>query len=192
MVAPEPTTPDGTPPTGYEVATEDIHASDEPIMTLRGAGVSVDGRRAGRVVVGVCLVAMTVLVVVLFVAGADKNAQITRLRLHGVPVEVTVTKCLGLLGGSGSNAAGYACRGSYTVDGRHYNEAIPGNSLLPPGATIRGVTDPGDPALISTVDAVAVQHASWRVFILPTILLIILVLLVGTLVLRRRHLRRAD
>jgi uncharacterized integral membrane protein len=152
-------------------------------MTLRGAGVDVDARRAGRLVVGVCLVALAVLVVVLFVAGANKNAQINNLRRHGAPVEITVTKCIGLLGGSGSNGAGYACTGTYTVGGRRYDEAIPGNALLVTGATVRG-----DPTLVSTVVAVTTERASWRVFIVPTILLIILVLLVGTLVLRRRRL----
>ena len=61
-----------------------------------------------------------------------------------------MTACLGQLGGSGSNAAGYQCRGSFTIDGRHYNEIIPGTTLLPLGTTVRGVIDPGDPALIST------------------------------------------
>lgn len=150
--------------------------------------MDVDARRAGRLVVGVCLVALAVLVVVLFVAGANKNAQINNLRRHGAPVEITVTKCIGLLGGSGSNGAGYACTGTYTVGGRRYDEAIPGNALLVTGAKLRGVTVRGDPTLVSTVVAVTTERASWRVFIVPTILLIILVLLVGTLVLRRRRL----
>ena len=192
MIAPEPTAPKGPDSGDTEMATREVGTSDEPIMTLRGAGVAVDARRAGRVVGGVCLVALAVLVVVLAVAGVDKNAQITRLRQHGVRVEITVSTCLGLLGGSGSNAAGYACRGTFTVDGRHYDEAIPGNTLFPPGATIRGVIDPGDPALVSTVGAVASEHASWRVFVVPIILVVILALLVVAVVLSRRHPRRAS
>jgi hypothetical protein len=152
--------------------------------------VEVDAARAGRVIVGVCIVALAVLVVVLFVAGARKNAQITLLHRHGVPVEVTVSKCLGLLGGSGSNAAGYACQGTYTVDGRRYREAIPGDTLHSPGATIRGVTVRSDPELLSTARIVADEHASARVFVVPTILLVVLLVALGGLALRRRHVRR--
>jgi len=157
------------------------------VSTLRGAGVDVDVRKIRRVVGGACLVALAVLVAVLFVAGADKNAQITSLRRHGVAVRVTVTGCLGLLGGSGSNAAGYACKGTFTLGGHRYEEAIPGNALHPPGARIRAVAVPGNPPLLSTTRAVESQQASWRVFILPTVLLVVLLLLVGALVLRRRR-----
>src|SRR5271169_5343066 len=49
------------------------------VSPLRGAGVDVDVRRLGRVVAATCLLALGVLVVVLSVAGAQKNAQISRL-----------------------------------------------------------------------------------------------------------------
>jgi len=157
------------------------------VSTLRGAGVEVDVRKIGRVVVGACLATLAVLAVVLFAVGANKNAQITSLHRHGVKVRVTVAKCMGLLGGSGSNAAGYACKGTFTLDGQRYEEPIPGNTLYPPGAGIRAVAVPGNPPLLSTARAVAREQASWRVFILPTFLLVVLALLVGTLALRRRR-----
>lgn len=160
-------------------------------MTLRGAGVQVDARRVGGVIVGGCVVGLAALTIVLFLAGAQKNAQIDRLRQHGVPVDLTVSGCLGLLGGSGSNAAGYACRGTFTLDGHRYNEAIPGDTFHPPGATLRAVSVPGDPALVSTISAVTSEHASSKVFVLPTILLIVLVTLAGALVLRRRRSARS-
>ena len=149
--------------------------------------MDVDVRKIGRVVVGACLVALAVLAVVLFAVGAHKNAQITSLRQHGVAVRVTVAQCMGLLGGSGSNAAGYACTGTFTLDGRRYAEAIPGNTLHPPGAGIRAVAVPGSPPLLDTARAVEREQASWRVFILPTVLLVGLALLVVALVLRRRR-----
>jgi len=157
----------------------------EPITTLRGAGVEIDARRVGRVAAGVCLAALAVSVIALFVAGVHKNAQITGLRTHGLPVQVTVTGCMGLLGGSGSNAAGYTCRGTYTMGGVRYDEVIPGDTLRPPGTTLRGVTVPGDPSLLSTARIVDAEHASWSVFVLPAILLTLLVLVAGTLLLRR-------
>jgi hypothetical protein len=158
--------------------------------TLRGAGVDVDVRRVGRVFVALCLVALAVLAVVLFVVGVHKNSQINRLRQHGVAVQVTVSGCLGLLGGSGSNAAGYACRGTFTLGGHRYNESIPGNSLRRPGSKVRAVAVSGDPPLLSTARAVATERASANVFIVPTILLVVLVLLLGVLVLRQRKRRQ--
>ena len=96
-----------------------------------GAGVDVDPRRARQLVVAVCLVALAVVAVILLVAGLQKNAQADSLQQHGVPVTVTVTGCLGLLGGSGSNGAGYACKGTYTFDGRHYVRVHPGRRPAP-------------------------------------------------------------
>jgi hypothetical protein len=163
----------------------------EPLSTLRGAGAGlrVDTRRVGRVIVGILMVALAVLVVGLFLSGAHKNAQITKLHQDGVPVTITVSGCEGLLGGSGSNAAGYTCRGSFTLDGRRDNEAIPGDTLHPPGTRLRGVSVPGDPALVTTAGALAGEQSSGKVFILPAVLLAVLVLAAGTLVIRRRSRR---
>ncbi|MGD0381670.1 MAG: hypothetical protein ABSC30_16985 [Acidimicrobiales bacterium] len=158
--------------------------------TLRGAGVDVDVRRLGRVVVALCLMALAVLTVVLFAVGVHKNSQINRLRQHGVAIQVTVSGCLGLLGGSGSNPAGYACRGTFTLDGHRYNESIPGNALRRPGTKVRAVAVSGNPPLLSTAHAVATERASASVFIVPAILLVVLALLVGVLVLRQKKLRR--
>jgi hypothetical protein len=157
-------------------------------MRLRGAGVEADGRRVGRVVVGVFLVALAVLVIVLFVAGVQKNAEISRLRQSGIAVRASVSGCLGLMGGSGSNLVGYDCRGTFTLDGHRYTEALPGNSLHSPGATVRIITVPNDPALVATVGAVATQRPSPSVFVLPATLLVILGLLVAALVVKRRRL----
>lgn len=167
--------------------TATIETPHAPVTTLRGAGVEVDGRRVGRVAVAACLVTLAVVVLVLFAAGARKNDQITRLREDGVAVRVTVSGCRGLMGGSGSNLAGYACAGTFTIGGHRYDEALPGNTFHAPGATLQAVTVPGDPALVSTVGAVATARATWRVFVLPTILLAVLGLLVGALLLRRRR-----
>ncbi len=157
--------------------------SSAPVTKLRGAGVDVDPRRAAWVVAAVCLVALIVTAVVLLVAGMNKNAQATNLQQHGVPVAVTSTGCLGMLGGSGSNAAGYACTGTYTYNGRHFTKPIPGTVLIRPGAVVRGVIVPSDPGLLSTPQAVASQRASWRVFIAPAVLLVLA--LVGIAVMLR-------
>jgi hypothetical protein len=161
--------------------------SDQPLSTLRGAGVDFNPRKVARVVIGLCLATLAVLVVVFTVVGANKNAQISSLRQHGVKVDVVVTQCRGLMGGSGSNAAGYACQGTFTFGGHRYTQEIPGNTLYPPGHVIKSVTVPDDPALVSPISMVNVEHASWRVFILPAVLLIVLGLVSAGLILRRRH-----
>ena len=72
-----------------------------PVGTLRGAGVQVDTARAAPVAVALVLVALVAVGSVLLVAGYRKNAQIDQLRSQGVPVEVTISHCLGLIGGAG-------------------------------------------------------------------------------------------
>ena len=166
-------------------------SAHEPLTHLRGAGVDVDLHRIGRVILAVVLLALAVTAGILFSAGAQKNAQITRLRQHGVPVEITVSGCLGLLGGSGSNAAGYACNGSFNLAGHVYREAIPGDTHYRPGATVRGVTDPDDPGLLATAGMVSAEHPSGNVFILPAILAAVFALGVGYVVLRWRRATRA-
>lgn len=151
--------------------------------------MDVDPRSAARLVVGACLVGLTVVAVVLLVSGIQKNAHAASLHDQGVPVSVTVSGCVGLLGGSGSNAAGYACKGTYTYDGHRYQQAIPGDTLLHAGTVIRGVIVPSDPRLLSTPAALAAQQSSWRVYIAPAILFGIVVVASGAVLLARRHRR---
>jgi hypothetical protein len=176
------------------VTDSTTESSDQPLSTLRGAGagLTVDTRRVGRVIVVLLLLTLAVLVVILYVAGFHKNTQISRLRQDGVAVAIRVSGCRGLLGGSGSNAAGYTCRGSFTLGGHRYNEALPGDALHPPGTILRGVSVPGDPALVTTVGALATEQSSAKVFILPTILAVVLAVSVAALILRRRTVRPPD
>ena len=170
---------------------EDDPAGVEPtdrVGQLRGAGVSVDGRRVGQVAIGLVLVTLLVLTVVFTLVGIHTNQQDDRLHNDGVPVTFTVSGCLGLLGGSGSNAAGYSCRGTYTLDGRTYSEQLPGDSFHRPGSTVAAIAVAGDPALVSPASIVATEHSSSGVFVLPIILFVVLLVLVALLmVLRRRR-----
>jgi hypothetical protein len=146
----------------------------------------VDGRRTGRVLLYSALAAVAVTSLLLFVAGSQKNASITRLHQQAVPVEMTVGGCRGLLGGSGSNPVGYSCWGSFTLAGRTYRDGIPGDALLAPGSRLRMLTVPGDPSLVDTPAAVAAEHASDTVYVLPGVLLVVLLASVAVLALRRR------
>jgi hypothetical protein len=173
-----------------EVTTGRIGTPGEPVMALRGASVEVDVRRVGHAVVGTFLMALAATVIVLFVAGIQKNAQITRLHRQGVAVEVTVSGCLGLMGGSGSNLAGYECKGTFTLDGHRFSDAIPGSTFYSPGTTLRAVAVPDDPALLSTPRDMATEHSSWRVFVLPALLLVILGLIAGAVLVKRGNIGR--
>ncbi len=139
----------------------------------------MDVRRAGRVVVAVCLVDSGRRRRRALRGGVHKNAQINGLRRHGVAVTVTVSRAVwASSGGSGSNPAGYACQGTFALDGRRYTEAIPGNVPHRPGTKIRRVAVSGDPPLSSTAHAVATERASASVFLVPAILLVVLLVLV--------------
>ncbi len=155
------------------------------VAPLRGAGVRFDGRHVAAIIAGIVLVTLAVLVVAFTAIGIHKNRQINNLHDRGVAVVVTVTSCQGLLGGSGSNDAGYSCRGSYELGGHHYNELFPGTSFHAPGATIPSVAVPGDPALISPVSILDSEHPSDSVYVVPGVLLVILLAIVSALILRR-------
>jgi hypothetical protein len=130
------------------------------------------------------------LAVVFFVVGIHKNDQITSLEHHGVAVSDTVTGCVGLLGGSGSNSAGYRCWGTFTVDGQRYTKDIPGTVLRPIGSRVPVVADSADPGLITTASELSSEHASAGVFIVPTALLAVFLILAGVLTVRFRANRR--
>jgi hypothetical protein len=165
---------------------------DQPVSKLRGAGAAVDAKTAGRVLVAVVVLTLGVLVVVFTVVGVHKNSQIDELHDHGVPVTFTVDRCIGLLGGSGSNGAGYACTGTYELAGHRYHEPLPGNDYHAPGTTVQAVAVPSDPTLVSTAAIVRTDQASARVYILPGVLFALLVTLLAVILLTRRRRRRGD
>ena len=157
---------------------------------LRGGAVDVDVRRAARVAVVVCVAALLATAVALFFAGAAKNDQLRSLRSDGVPVIVTVTGCQGLMGGSGSNLVGYSCAGTFDLDGRGYQAAIPGDAVYAPGTRLDLVTQHRDPGVLATPSSVAAQGPTASVFVLPAVLLALAIAtigaVIGTVVSRRR------
>ncbi len=145
-----------------------------------------------RVLLVLAIVGLAVSSALLFVAGARHNAAISRLRDAGVPVQVTVGACRGLLGGSGTNTVGYACWGSFELDGHRYTEGIPGDVLLTPGAQIAMLSVPGHPSLLEAPSVVATEHPSAKVFVLPGTLLGMLVVVSGAMALRMTKKRRRN
>jgi hypothetical protein len=160
--------------------------SPQRVGALRGAGVEVDVGRLGYVAAVLGLGAVMVVVGVLLVAGIKKNAQISSLKAHGVPMELTVTKCLALVGGTGQTPAGFECTGTYDYRGHHYSEGVPGSANLPVGSTVHGTVASDDPALFSTPQTVASEHSTVARVLLPALLLAVAVALLAWIVVRRR------
>jgi hypothetical protein len=179
-------------------AANDLGAADESgvssesgrVGTLRGATVSFNSRRLVQGVLGLVMATLAITAIVLAVAGLHSNDQINRLHTQGQPVTVTVSGCLGLLGGSGSNAAGYSCRGSYQLNGHVYREQLPGSTFYKPGTALPSIAVPGDPALVSPVGIVNAQQASNGVLIVPIVLGVILFVMIAVLLARSRPRRR--
>ena len=163
--------------------------SAAPVSRLRGARVEVDARRAAQVVVVLGLTALAAAAAILFAAAATRNAQISDLRAHGVPVAVRVSGCQGLLGGSGSNPVGYSCTGTYSFAGHSHTVTVPGDALYAPGTTIRGVTAPDDTGLLSTPGVLAGERATGTAFLLPAALVGVLALSLAGLGWRSRRRR---
>jgi hypothetical protein len=131
-----------------------------------------------------------VIIVVTFISANNDNARIDRLKSDGVSVTVTVTSCVGNIGGSGSNAAGYTCRGSYRVDGTHYEEVIGSKtSQSSAGTTVRGVADPNRPSTVELASTVARSKSSGSVYVVPSVLALVFVVLTLAL-LRQGRVRR--
>lgn len=151
--------------------------TDEGVDYFRGGGgVKVEGRRVASVLVGLATLTLAVFVVVLGVVGYQQNSRIDRLRQHGVPVEVTVTGCLGIASGTGITESAYRCRGSFSLDGRRYNEVIGCSSaLLAVGQQVQAKAVRDDPSVLSTMQAVRTSGSSWTAYLTPLILLVLLI-----------------
>jgi uncharacterized protein (TIGR03382 family) len=153
---------------------------------LRGAEARPIGRKFWLVAGTILCAALAVIVVVSFVSAINGSARINRLRTHGVPVTVTVTNCDGNIGGSGSNAAGYTCRGTYRIHGVRYQEIIGSKATFSaPGSTVRAVADPDRPSTIELSSAVASSSPSPWAYGVPSILALLLAALAVVLFRRR-------
>ena len=155
------------------------------VASLRGPE-AINARRKywlGAGALGLILVAAAI--VVAFVSATNDNARIARIRANGIPVTVTVSGCVGSLGGSGSNIVGYTCQGDYRVAGTNYHETIGSMTrLAAPGTLVRAVVDPSQHSSLVLASAARTATASPRVYVLSGVLSVMLALL--TLVYVRR------
>ena len=157
-----------------------------------GGGVEIHTRRVVDVVAAGCVALLVASVVVLSVSASHQNGQLTTLRHHGVPVEVTVTGCLGISSGVGMGIEYWQCRGSYTLGGQSYQEVLRGSrTLLEAGQQIPAVAVPGQPALVTTASAVGKSRSAWTPYVAPALLgVAAIAVILGWALLTRRSRRR--
>jgi hypothetical protein len=153
---------------------------------LRGPDARHISDRFWLVTAAVLLGVFAVIIAVSFISAFNDNARVDRMKNHGIAVTVTVTSCVGNIGGSGSNAAGYTCRGSYRVNGVRYVEVI-GSKSTPSsaGTKVLGVVDPSRRSTVELTSAVRASSSSLSVYLVPSLLAVFFV--IGSIALRRRH-----
>ena len=144
------------PPPETEPGTE-----PDPSGFIRaGGGVALNGRRIAVVLSALGLAVLIVITAVVASSAVSANSQIDRLRSQGVPVQMTVTGCLGISSGIGMGIEYWQCRGTYSLDGRTYEEVIGGQrQLLDAGQRISVVAVPGHPSLVSIPQALRRRHS---------------------------------
>ena len=162
-----------------------------PVASLRGAEAQRIGGRFWFVVCVFVFIVIAVFIVVSFITAVNDNVRMERLKTHGVPVVITVTSCTGHIGGSGSNAAGYTCYGTYRVHGVRYREIIGSKTTTSPtGATVRGVADPSRPSTVELASAVATSKPSDSHYVTPSILAAMFVALAFVIARRRSRIKQ--
>jgi len=148
------------------------------ITSLRGAEAATIGSRFWLVVGAFVLVVFAAALVVGFIAVTSDNARIERMKSHGIPVTVTVVDCNGNIGVSGSNAAGYTCRGDYSVGGTTYHELICSMTTFSAvGSAMRAVVDPSRHSTVALASSLKASAASSGVYVAPGVLTFVLVAL---------------
>jgi hypothetical protein len=165
-------------------------AVDHGATLLRGATGAAIGRRFWLIVGALSLLVFAAFIVVSFLSAANDNARIDRLQSHGIPVTITVTNCIGNIGGSGSNVSGYTCHGEYSVDSTTYHEIIGSMSTLATGGTkVQGVADPSHHSTVELLSAVRKSSASSNRYVTPGLMSVVLI---GFVLALLRVARRSD
>jgi hypothetical protein len=165
-------------------------APDHGGAALRGATGAAIGRTFWLIAGALSLLVFASFIIVSFLSAANDNARIDRMQTRGIPVIVTVTNCIGDIGGSGSNVSGYTCHGDYSLGSSTYHEIIGAMSALAAsGAKVRGIVDPSQHGTVELASAVKRSSASSNRYIAPSLLSVVLVALALALL---RIARRSD
>ena len=156
----------------------DVPPATVELTSLRGPQAQRIDSRFWRYAGAAVLAIFTVVVIVSFISASNDNSRIDRLKSHGISAVVTVTGCVGNIGGSGSNAAGYTCQGSYRINGVRYVETIGSLSTMTiQGTKVKGVADPERPSTIELASALATSSTSSSVYVAPMLLALLVIFL---------------
>jgi hypothetical protein len=148
------------------------------VNSLRGASAGSIGRTFWLGAAALGLVVIAAVIVVSLISAFNDHARVDRMKAHGIPVAVIVTACDGNLGGSGSNGAGYTCRGAYRIDGTTFHEVIGSMATFAAsGTTVRAVADPSNHGTIALSSAVKTSKASPWAFVPPGAIAVVLIIL---------------
>lgn len=128
----------------------------------------VSPRRIAWVLAGLGVATLVFLVIVLTLSAMGDQSRASRLRRVGLPVEATVTRCVGHASGTGITTIGYTCRAAFTLADVRHEAVLAGSSVLrAPGDVVAAVVDPRDPSVAATAQSVARSRRSWTVLIAP-------------------------
>jgi cobalamin biosynthesis Mg chelatase CobN len=173
--------------------TQETPPSHERIASLRGAQAASVGRRFWLRAATVGLVIFAVAIALSFASTLNDHARLDRMKSNGVPVSVTISNCVGNMGGSGSNVAGYVCRGTYTLGGAKYNEIISSmTTFASPGSHVRAIADPSQHGYVALASAIKNATSSAAAFVVLIILAVVFVVLVALLLRMRRRVTTDD
>jgi hypothetical protein len=162
--------------------TQETPPSHERIASLRGAQAASVGRRFWLRAATVGLVLFAIAIALSFASTLNDHARLDRMKSHGVPVSVTISNCVGNMGGSGSNVAGYVCRGTYALEGVKYNEIVSSmTTFASPGARVQAIADPSQHGYVALASAIKNASSSSAAFAVLIILVVVFVVLVALL-----------
>jgi hypothetical protein len=165
-----------------------VAPEEAPSYVRGGGGLPTSTGRVLRVVLATIVISLLGVTIGLAIEAAHHQSRTQRLHDHGVPVTITVTGCLGLVSGTGITPSTYICHGSFTLDGRRYDEPIHESpDLLTVGHHFAGVDDAGSPSDLTLAGSVGSAQSTWQIYA-NTVWLAIASLVVagiGLLLLRR-------
>jgi len=148
------------------------------VVSLRGPEVASIERQVWHRFVAVALALSFAALIVNVVSTAHDNSRIERMKTHGIAVSVTVTRCIGNVGGSGSNGAGYRCHGDYSIAGITYHELIGSmTTFAASGTKVNSVADPSKPTTVILASALEKSTASSAAYVPAGLFAIVLVAL---------------
>jgi hypothetical protein len=153
-------------------------APGDRVASLRGAQAASLGRRFWLRAATVGLVIFAVAIALSFASTLNDHSRLDRMKSHGIPISVTISNCVGNMGGSGSNVAGYVCRGTYALDGVKYNEIISSmTTFASPGSRVHAIADPSQHGYVALASAITNASSSSAAFVVLIILFAVLLLL---------------